>query len=247
MHDDRHDAGGVDRGGIVAAAGAMHGVHGGAAAVHPRGQVRVWDIGVRIAHWVLAGAFVTAYLTEGEDDVIQFHVWAGYAVAAIVVWRALWGFVGPEHARFSNFVRGPGAVFAYLRSLVSGGGQRFIGHNPAGAAMVLMLLLSLAITTGTGMTLYAVEEGEGPLAGLVNAPADAGEAAVAERRQGEEADEGEGEEGEGDGDEWLEEVHELFANLSLFLVLLHIGGVVVSSVVHRENLPRSMVTGNKAA
>ncbi len=231
-------------------------------------EVRVWDIAVRLAHWLLVAGFVTAYLTEGEEDVITIHTWAGYTVAAIVVWRVLWGFVGPEHARFRNFVRGPRAVFGYLAGLVRGGNgrggsARYLGHNPAGGAMVLLLLASLAVTTGSGLTLYAVEEGAGPLAGIVGAggagdAAATGPAVADEAVEEGEGEEGEGEEGEGEegeegeeggegAGEWLKEVHELFANLSLFLVLLHVAGVVASSIAHGENLPRAMVTGTKRA
>jgi cytochrome b len=263
MHDIELDQPGTDRSGARADPSP---------AVPAVREVRVWDIAVRLAHWLLVAGFVTAYLTEGEEDVITIHTWAGYTVAAIVVWRVLWGFVGPEHARFRNFVRGPRAVFGYLAGLVRGGNgrggnARYLGHNPAGGAMVLLLLASLAVTTGSGLTLYAVQEGAGPLAGIVGAggagdaaggratpadPAYADEArpAYAAREEGEEQEEREDGEGEAGGEgagEWLGEVHELFANLSLFLVLLHVAGVVASSIAHGENLPRAMVTGTKRA
>ena len=79
------------------------------------GVVRVWDIGVRLAHWLLAVGFVVAYVTEGDKDVRQIHVWTGYGITAIVLWRLVWGLIGPEHARFVNFVRGPRAIWRYLR------------------------------------------------------------------------------------------------------------------------------------
>ena len=232
MHNDRDDESGARRSGVAAAPAPD--------------KVRVWDIAVRLAHWVLVAGFVTAYLTEGEDDVQSIHVWAGYVVAVVVLWRVLWGFVGPAHARFVNFVRGPRAALGYLVGLARGNSARYIGHNPAGGAMVLLLLGSLAVTTGTGLALYAVEEAAGPLAGVLgstaNAESDEDEDEQDERHAARDTEAGD----EGSG-EWLEEVHELFANLSLFLVLLHIAGVVTSSIVHRENLPRAMVTGRKRA
>lgn len=186
--------------------------------------VRVWDPLVRFGHWALVASFAVAWLTG--DDWEDVHVLAGYAVAVIVLVRVVWGFVGPRTARFASFVRGPRAVLAYLKGLLHGNARRFLGHNPAGAAMVLALLLSLSGTVGTGMALLAVEEGEGPLAGLL-APA-----------------------GDGDheaGEELLEEAHELFANGTLALALVHVLGVLASGFVHRENLVRAMVTGRKRA
>ena len=124
------------------------------------GQVRVWDPLVRIGHWLLVAAFFTAYIAG--DDAQTVHVWAGYTVAAIIAWRIVWGVVGSRHARFTDFVRGPGAAFAYLRGMASGKARRHLGHNPAGGLMILALIASLAGTTLTGMSLYAVEEGRGP-------------------------------------------------------------------------------------
>lgn len=212
--------------------------------MNDRDSVLVWRLPVRVAHWLLATGFVVAYLTEGEDEVIGIHAWAGYLVAALVLWRVLMGLVGPADMRFSGFVRGPRAVLDYLLGLLRRTAPRSLGHNPAGAAMIVLLLFSLAVTTGSGMALYAVRENSGPLAAWLYEPTpkvspeatlQSGSASVEKkvkrRKPGRE----------------IKEVHELFANLSLFLVLLHIGGVVLSSLVHRENLPRSMITGRKRA
>ena len=79
-------------------------------------SIAVWDPLVRISHWVLVAAFVVAYLTEGEP--LTVHVWAGYVVGAIVLFRVLWGFVGPKYARFGNFVSGPGRMLGYLGDLL---------------------------------------------------------------------------------------------------------------------------------
>lgn len=206
--------------------------------------VRVWDLGVRLAHWLLAAAFVVAYVTEGDKDVLQVHVWTGYGITVIVLWRLVWGLVGPEHARFVNFVRGPRAIWHYLRSLAAGGGKRYLGHNPAGGAMVVLLLASLLGTTLSGLGLYAVDKGKGPLAGWLAEPtplsahvsaADSSIARPATQKA----------RNNDDLEDVLEEVHEFLANFTLFLVLLHIAGVAASSFAHRENLPRSMITGNK--
>lgn len=180
-----------------------------------RDSVPVWDPLIRIFHWSLAGFFLLAYVTE--DELLTMHVYAGYAVAALIVFRLMWGFIGTRHARFTDFVTGPTKSIRYLAQLVTGRAPRYVGHNPAGAAMIIALLTTLTLTALTGMTLIA-GDGGGPLAGTIFAKFSGGV---------------------------LEEVHEFVANLTLILVVLHVAGVLISSLLHQENLVKGMVTGHK--
>lgn len=183
-------------------------------------QIKVWDPLVRIFHWSLAAAFFIAYLTE--DDWLDLHVYAGYTIAGLIAFRLLWGLIGTRHARFSDFVRPPSEVFAYLKDMITFHPKRYIGHNPAGGAMVVALLLSLVITVLTGLSVYGAEEMAGPLAGLfAYAPKFLGDV--------------------------FEELHEFFANFTLFLVVFHVVGVVLAGLQHGENLVRSMFNGKKRA
>lgn len=200
--------------------------------------VRVWDPLIRFGHWVLVAAFAAAYLTEGEPQ--WLHTTAGYAIAVTVALRIVWGLVGPRRARFSDFVTGPGRVFAYLKKLATGRAERHLGHSPAGGAMTIALLAMLAMTAVSGMGTLAVEEGRGPLAGIVGtAPADGGDRYAAEEHDDHEE--------RGDAGEGWEEIHEISANATLVLIFLHIAGVVWASLAHRENLARAMITGTKRA
>src|SRR4051794_37129701 len=119
----------------------------------PPFMVRVWDPLVRIGHWVLVLAFFIAYFTE--DDLLTWHTWAGYTVAIVVLIRVIWGFIGPEQARFRDFVYRPSIALAYLRDLVLLRSQRYLGHSPGGGVMILALLAALAATTLTGMAVLA--------------------------------------------------------------------------------------------
>jgi cytochrome b len=204
--------------------------------------VRVWDPLVRFGHWALVAAFAVAYLTQ--DDLLNVHVWAGYAVGIIVIVRTGWGFVGPRHARFSDFFRGPVQILAYLRDLLFFRARRYLGHSPAGGAMVIALLISLAATVASGIALYGAEKHAGPLQGLFAGTDSApviGVVHPAAAEEGSRAQHGNAENNE----ELLEGAHEFFANLTLGLVILHVFGVLLASAVHRENLIRAMITGDK--
>lgn len=172
--------------------------------VAPPETVRVWDPLVRIFHWSLVGLFFFAFITG--DEWAKAHVVAGYAIAALVAFRVVWGFIGSRHARFADFVARPSAVFAFLRDSVLLRAKRHIGHNPAGGAMVIALLLAISAIAATGymMTTDAFW-----------------------------------------GVEWVEEAHEAAVYATLGLIALHVGGVVLASIEHRENLVASMFTGRK--
>jgi cytochrome b len=107
---------------------------------------------VRFGHWGLVAAFAMAYLSAEEEagGADPLHVWGGCVVGVLVVLRVAWGFVGPRHARFSDFVRSPIVALAYFRDLLYGRARRYVGHSPAGGAMVIALLVCLAATVATG-------------------------------------------------------------------------------------------------
>ena len=103
---------------------------------------------MRIFHWSLVGLFVLAFVTGDETE--WLHLTAGYAIAALIFLRIIWGFVGPRHARFSDFVRMPREVTGYVRSAIRLRAPRYLGHNPAGGAMIIALLAMLIGISATG-------------------------------------------------------------------------------------------------
>jgi cytochrome b len=169
------------------------------------GSVAVWDPLVRLFHWSLVIAFFTAFLVE---DPAQIHETAGYVVLGLIAFRLVWGLVGPRHARFGDFIRPPGAVIAYLRQLRRGRARRHLGHNPAGGAMIVLLLFAVTVTAGSGWL------------------------SVTDRFW---------------GVGWVEELHEVAANLTVGLIIVHLAGVLISSTLHHENLVLAMITGRKRA
>ena len=199
----------------------------------PTGTVRVWDPLVRVFHWGLVAAFATAWLTA--DELQPVHEFAGYTVAGLVAFRLVWGLIGSRYARFAQFLKGPGETLGYLGDMTRGRERRYLGHNPAGAVMIVALLVTLSGTAFTGWLM----EDEARLAMLPSMPA-----IVAPAWADDDGDEREyGAPGEVEGP--LKEVHETLANLMLLLAALHVGGVVLASFRHHENLARAMVTGDK--
>ena len=208
----------------------------------------VWDPLVRVGHWTIVTAFAIAYFTE--EDLLSVHVWAGYVVGVAVLIRVLWGLVGPNRARFSDFIYPPRAILAYLGDLVRFRAARYVGHSPAGGAMIVVLLLMLAATVATGVMALGADKHAGPLALLYKSEAisSAGSRGAESERDGA-ARAQTGQMGAHEPDKReesaLREVHEVLANLTLILVGFHLAGVVLASIVHRENLVLAMITGRK--
>lgn len=195
-------------------------------------MIKVWDPAVRVFHWTLVASFALVWLTGDEDS--QLHQWLGYAIAALLAFRLVWGVIGPRYARFTQFLTGPAALMRYLRELPNAREPRYIGHNPAGGTMIAAMLLTLSATVFTGWLLVEPQR----LAMLPEMPTFVTPAYA-------DSDEHGG--SRSAGGEALKGVHETLAMLMLLLAALHVGGVVLASRRHDENLVRAMITGEKRA
>ena len=193
---------------------------------------KVWDIAVRVFHWSLVLFFATAYLTG--DDADTLHAYAGYIIIGLLGFRFIWGFIGTRTARFRSFIFSPAETMRYARSFVTRNPIHYIGHNPLGSLMVFALLLFISLTCWSGLKLYAIE-GKGPLAQDVNLVISQAYADDEHEREGHDKSE----------HRFWKDVHELFANFTLFLVIMHILGAVLASIVHGENLIKAMITGRR--
>jgi len=167
-------------------------------------KVLIWDAVVRLGHWLMALGFIVAWLTGDSERLRLVHVAAGGTVAAVVLFRIIWGFIGPWPARFSSFVRPWRETWDYLAGLMHLQPRHYTGHNPAGGIAILALLALGFLTPLFGW--FAYEE---------------------------------------IGGKFAEKAHEALANFMLAVVLVHLAGVFVGSLAHRENLVRAMVLGAK--
>ena len=177
--------------------------------------VKAWDPLIRVFHWSLVVLFLIAFVTE--DDWLNLHVQAGYAVSVLIILRLLWGLIGTKNARFMSFVKSPRATLRYFRQMLTCNIPHYLGHNPLGAAMVVALLSSIVLVSVSGMVVIA-GDGNGPLAGTIFSSWSGS---------------------------WIEEGHEFFANFTLLLVGLHVVGVLVSSLLEKDNLAKAMINGRK--
>jgi len=185
----------------------------------PLYRVKVWDLPTRLFHWlivVLVGSsFVTADIGGAA---MEYHEACGVIILVLVFFRVVWGFCGGQQARFSAFVRAPGAVREYTAGLLKGSSPRHLGHNPLGGWSVLLMLAALLIQAGTG--LFANDDilFEGPLSGTVTKHAS----------------------------DILTGVHLVNRAILAGLIAIHIGAVVFHLVFKKDNLIFPMVSGKKA-
>jgi cytochrome b len=210
--------------------------------------IKVWDITIRVFHWTLLVCFAIAFISSEESR--KLHVIFGYSMLFLVLFRILYGFVGSKYSRFSDFLYHPPQIGDYLKGLLIGRPKHYIGHNPAGGFMIFIMLLSLLFLTLTGLEAYGVK-GHGLLAKneisfMTNAFADSNDKQNHDEHDSRKQHSLKNHRTEKNGkDEFWKDVHETIAYFTLFLVSIHIMGVLVSSLVHRENLIKAMITGRK--
>ncbi len=218
----------------------------------------VWDLFIRFFHWTLVAAFIVSYLTEGEYNL---HFYTGWYIAILLTLRIIWGLIGTKYARFSDFVKPPSDIIQYVKFLMASedDGKTYLGHNPLGGLMVIIMLGSLATTTFTGVLLYKTEGNDTfaflqqPILQEIDEEDDHEESEHGEYNEHREDNEhknpatkyNEDEHEESELGEALEELHEFFANLTLLLILFHVAGVFFTSRHENRNLVKAMLTGKK--
>lgn len=182
-------------------------------------QVAIWDLPTRVFHWSLVAAVALCYATGGEEGRwFAVHLLSGYAIAALLAFRLVWGFVGSPRSRFNDFLRGWPAVRDYAGTLVRLRPKHFVGHNPLGGWMVAAIILALLGSVSTGLVSGEPGEAAGPLLGVL-VRVGSGEAVA--------------------------EGHELLGNSVLVLAVVHVAAVLLDWALTGENLIPAMVHGRK--
>ncbi len=180
-------------------------------------KTMVWDLPTRLFHWVLVLAFALAWATYKDSRHLGLHTIAGYTFFGLLMFRLVWGVVGSHYARFREFSYAPKEVLAYLRSLLGSGIKHYIGHNPAGAWAIFVLITFGLLLSVSGVIVLGGEEQQGLLAGKISF----------------------------DQSALFRTLHELIAWTMVGLVAVHVTGIIVESLLHRENLIGSMFRGTK--
>jgi cytochrome b len=180
-------------------------------------DVRVWDLPTRLFHWTLA-LLVAVAVVSAKMDALSVHMFVGETILALVLFRLVWGIVGSQTARFSDFIKGPRAILAHIaQSTTPGAAPVTLGHNPLGGLMVVVLLLALGAQAGSGLFTSDDITVDGPLVPLA-----AGATVKA-----------------------LSALHRLLSDGILILVGLHVAAVLAYLLVKKDNLIRPMITGRK--
>lgn len=179
--------------------------------------VEVWDLPTRLFHWTLVGLVVFQWWSAESSDSMSYHVWGGYGVLVLVLFRLIWGMVGSETARFGNFIRRPAAMLEYAKALLRGETPHYLGHNPMGGWSIVVMLTLLLVQVGTGLFANDDIMTEGPLYPWVSKATS----------------------------DWLTTVHRINFNLLLLVVAIHISAVLFYLLVKRENLIHPMLSGRK--
>lgn len=180
-----------------------------------RPRQRIWDLPVRLTHWLMVTLLSFSWWTA-EFDHLEWHTWSGYALLTLVIFRIYWGFFGSSTARFSHFLRGPRTVWRYSRKLLRRPEQPVAGHNPLGGWSSVLLLLLILTQVLLGLFSEDVDGlASGPLAYQVSY----------------------------DTGRWAAETHEDFFDALLVFIGLHIAAVFFHLTYKRNNLIAAMFTG----
>ncbi|SBS32234.1 hypothetical protein MAQ5080_02198 [Marinomonas aquimarina] len=181
-------------------------------------KVLVWDWPIRLLHWTMVLLFSGLIITgKGDGDNMDWHFYMGYGLSAVVLARVLYGFIGSDFAKFKQFLYHPVEILQHSKALLIGQGKAYLGHNPVGGVMVLVLLLALSVQWGTGLFISDEIFWFGPFYGMISDDLSSSFASL----------------------------HHSLPNILLALVALHILAVLYHELRFKERLVAAMLHGKK--
>ena len=181
-------------------------------------KVKVWDLALRLFHWLLAAGFFFAYFTVASPAQLILHVWAGYGVLGLLCFRLVWGVIGPRFTRFSDMLYGPIALLRYLWRALTFRTKHYLGYSPVGGLIAIVFIVCLLLTAWSGMLLYGATSQRGPMAWLMQTA-------------------------NPDSIAGLASLHGFAAWLSVMLVVTHLAVAFWESLLRRSNLFFAMISG----
>ncbi len=183
-----------------------------------RYAISVWDISIRLFHWSLvAGIGFMWFSGEAGGNIMTWHIYIGYCMLGLILYRIIWGVIGSPYARFSSFIKGPSSTLVYLKGFIKGKKHDYPGHNPLGGWMVILLMLLVLVQAFSGLFSSDDIFTEGPLYSFVSSKTS----------------------------DFLTSIHHLNFNLLLAAIALHIIAVAYHEIIKKEPLVKSMLTGKK--
>jgi len=185
-------------------------------------KVFVWPMSTRIIHWMLAITFTTAFITSFYEDMLHNHIALGFIFGIMIVYRIIWGFIGPRYARFSTFKLNLSQLKFYFVEKIQDRWRAIpAGHNPASSWFTIWAMIMGSIIVTSGMLLYGIQEAKGILSFLNDRYYNNMDIIML--------------------------VHQIASYIFLFWVFLHISGVMIEQFYHKTNMVFAMITGFKRA
>ena len=183
-----------------------------------RVEIKVWDVPVRLVHWALVALIAFSWWSGKEGGMtMTYHLWSGYAILTLLLFRIMWGLIGSTHARFRDFLYAPRAVVEYARTLTGKRAKVYAGHNPMGGLSALLMLVVVLLQSATGLFSNDDILTEGPLYRFVTK----------------------------ETSDWLTTIHNYNFYVLLGLIGLHVAAILYYWALKRENLVAAMFTGRK--
>jgi len=184
----------------------------------PEPKRLVWDLPLRLFHWLFASSILASWYTA-EFDYMEVHFWLGYFTIGLILFRLIWGFIGPRHARFASFLARPPAVWLYLKGVTNRSSPQTVGHNPLGGLMVIAMLVLTGLQAATGLVATDDIIWAGPYNPAVS----------------------------GDTAEAMTSIHHLNFNVILGAIVLHLAAIAFYAFGKRQHLVPPMLHGKKLA